>query len=136
PARVCPSRITPSQICNARISPARVTRFQIQVGALMVGVVWAEFHASRICDPPDAPRSDSGDAELDGVAVAQFLRTLLQQTDQRAVYVAVAEEAEVVSADGEVLERRSCKVLKFQSFNVSKLMPDRLSFRDSGALNF
>ena len=102
----------------------------------MVGVVWAEFHTSRICDPPDAPRSDSGDAELDGVAVAQFLRTLLQQTDQRAVYVAVAEEAEVVSADGEVLERRSGKILKFQSFNVSKLTPYTLSLRKCKTLNF
>jgi hypothetical protein len=43
---------------------------------------------------------DSGDSERDSVALAQFLFSLRQQADERAVYVAEAQETEIVVRDG------------------------------------
>lgn len=59
-----------------------------------------------IGDPAQASRGDSGDAELNAVALAQFLGAVLEQPDQRPVDVAEAEEAEVVGTD-EILTRPS-----------------------------
>jgi hypothetical protein len=53
-----------------------------------------------IGDPAAASRGDSGDAVGDAVAIAEFLRAVCEQADERSVDVAEAEEAEVVGADG------------------------------------
>jgi hypothetical protein len=47
-------------------------------------------------DPSQASGCDSGDAEINSVALAQFMLAIMQQLDQRAVDVAEAQEAEVV----------------------------------------
>jgi len=39
------------------------------------------------------------------VAVAQFLLTILEQTGERPVYVAEAEQAEVVGMNSDLLDR-------------------------------
>ena len=51
-------------------------------------------------DPAQAAGGDAGDAVGDAVAVAEFLRAVFEQADQRPVDVAEAEEAEVVKVDG------------------------------------
>ena len=65
-----------------------------------------EVQAIGIGNPSQAAGSDSGNAVGDVVAVAEFGFAVCEQTDERLVDVAVAEEAEIEA--------------RFQRFRVSK----------------
>jgi hypothetical protein len=54
-----------------------------------------------VSDPAQAAGGDSGDAVRNAVAVAKFLGAVFEEADQRPVDVAEAEEAQVVSTDGD-----------------------------------
>src|SRR6202140_4895022 len=60
--------------------------------------------ASWICVPAQAAGGDSGDAESDAVAIAEFGFAVGEQADERSVDVAEAEKAEVVSSDVNLLD--------------------------------
>jgi hypothetical protein len=55
--------------------------------------------ACRIGDPTEAAGGDSCDDEFDPATLAEFLRSISEEADQGAVYVAEAQEAEIVGAD-------------------------------------
>ncbi len=61
------------------------------------------IQAIRIGDPSQAAAGDSGDAERDSVAVAEFFFAIEQELDERAVDVAKAEEAKVVGMNWQSL---------------------------------
>ena len=71
-------------------------------------------------DPALQPALAAGDG--DPVTVAQFLRAVFEQLDERAVYIAEAEKTEIVGADG-ALAGASFKVARFQSFNYPTMKP-------------
>jgi len=56
--------------------------------------------SGRIGNPAQAARGDSGDAAGDAVALAEFLRAVFEEADERPVDIAEAEEAKVVGGDG------------------------------------
>ena len=60
---------------------------------------FVQIDSGGVGDPAQVARGDSGDAVGDAVALAEFLRAVFEQTDERPVDVAEAEKAEVVSAD-------------------------------------
>jgi len=62
------------------------------------------IESRAVGDPSQAARSDSGDAKGDAVARAEFFCAVFKEADQGPVDVAEAEEAEVVGADGNLLD--------------------------------
>jgi hypothetical protein len=56
--------------------------------------------SGRVGNPAQAAGGDSGDAAGDAVAIAEFLRAVFEEADERPVDIAEAEEAEVVGGDG------------------------------------
>jgi hypothetical protein len=61
------------------------------------------IQAVRVRDPAQAAGGDSGDAIGDVVSLAELMLAVFEQANKRTVYVAEAEEAEVVSLDGSPL---------------------------------
>jgi hypothetical protein len=92
-----------------------------------------DIKAIWVGDPSAAARGDPGYPEGDAVAVAQFGFAVGEQTDQRPIDVAEAEEAEVVSADENLLDgcgagRRRCLLdLGLQHFAAAETCFGRLS---------
>jgi hypothetical protein len=61
------------------------------------------IQAIGVGDPSQAAGCDSGDAEGNSVALAQFLLTVEQQPDQSPVHVAETEQAEFVGVNADSL---------------------------------
>ena len=84
---------------NSNRLPAFRGRGRLRHTSLGIKAMW-------ICVPAQVAGGDSGDAEGDAVTIAEFGFAVGEQTDERSVDVAEAEEAEVEG--------------RFQGFRVSK----------------
>jgi len=73
--------------------------FSFRLGTGARATFLDRVEASGIRDPTQAAGGDAGEAEGDAVAIAQFLGTIFEETDEGPVDVAEAEEAEIVGMD-------------------------------------